>query len=156
MASGLSLARKVGSAVGHVAVNSVAEVVGGGSLGFVHAKWKDHWYGEYAPEIAAGVGKVALALARGFGGADSWITDIVGGVLASPGMVLTSAKYGIKLAEYLEEKKGASQKQLPAKTATGYIPPVGYTTQTVGYVPPAGASAMTISEDERRRFATGR
>lgn len=155
MASGLSLARKVGSAVGHVAVGSVAEVVGGGSLGFVHARWKDHWYGEYAPEIAAGVGKVALALARGFGGPESWITDIVGGVIASPGVVLTSAKYGIKLAEYLEEKS-KSQKQLPAKTATGYIPPVGYATSTVGYVPPASANAMTISEDERRRFAAGR
>lgn len=154
MASGLSLARNVGSAVGHVAVGSVAEVVGGGGLGFIHAKWKDHWYGEYAPEIAAGVGKVALALARGFGGPESWVTDIVGGVIASPGVVLTSAKYGIKLAEYLEEKK-APQKRLPAKVATGYISPVGYA-PTVGYVPPAGANAMTISEDERRRFATAR
>lgn len=159
MASGLTLARNVGSAVGHVAVGSVAEVVGGGGLGFVHAKWKDRWYGEYAPEIAAGVGKVALALARGFGGSDSWITDIVGGAIASPGMVLTSAKYGIKLAEYLEEKKSAPQKKLPAKTATGYISPVGYASQSpvgIGYVPPAGADAMTISEDERRRFAAAR
>ena len=100
MASGLSLARtakSVGIELGHVALGSASEVVGGGGLGFVHAKWKDKWYGEYAPEMAAGVGKVALALARGFGGADNWLVDIVGGVLASPGMVLTSAKYGIML-----------------------------------------------------------
>lgn len=148
MASGLSLVRSVGVEVGHVAVGSVAEVVGGGGLGFVHAKWKDRWYGEYAPEIAAGVGKVALALVRGFGGPESWLTDIVGGVVASPGMVLTSAKYGIKIAEYLEEKKDASRKQLPAGRVRG-LP-------SVGYVPPVDAGAMSISEAERRRFASGR
>ena len=152
MASGLSLvrsAKSVGIELGHVAVGSISEVVGGGGLGFVHAKWKDHWYGEYAPEIAAGVGKVALALVRGFGGSDSWLADIVGGVVASPGTVLTSAKYGIKLAEYLEEKKSGAPKQLPAKPGVRGL-------GSVGYVPPVGANAMTISEDERRRFASGR
>lgn len=151
MASGLSLvrsAKSVGREIGHVAVGSVSEAIGGGSLGFVHAKWKDRWYGEYAPEMAAGVGKIALALVRGFGGPESWFTDIVGGVVASPGMVLTSAKYGIKFAEYLEEKKRAP-KQLPGRTGVRGL-------ESVGYVPPVGANAMTISEAERQRFAAGR
>ncbi len=154
MASGLSLirtAKSVGVEIGHVAVGSISEVVGGGGLGFAHARWKDHWYGEYAPEMAAGVGKIALALARGFGGADSWVADVVGGVIASPGMVLTSAKYGIKFAEYLEEKKVAEpRKQLPAKAGGFHGLP------SVGYVPPVGANTMTISEAERMRFASGR
>ncbi len=153
MSSGLSLARtakSVGLAVGHVAVGSVSEVVGGSGLGFVHARYKDRWYGEYAPEIAAGVGKIALALVRGFGGSESWLTDIVGGVIASPGMVLTSAKYGIRLAEYLEEKQNAAPKQLPAKAGVHGL------SAALGYVPPVSANAMTISEAERRRFATGR
>lgn len=154
MASGLSLARtakSVGVEIGHVAVGSISEVIGGGGLGFAHAKWKDKWYGEYAPEMAAGVGKIALALVRGFGGGEGWLTDIVGGVIASPGMVLTSAKYGIKFADYLEERKAAAppQKQLPAKQGVHGL-------QSVGYVPPVGANAMTISEAERRRFAQGR
>ena len=147
MSSGLVLARaakSVGIQIGHVAVGSVAEVVGGGGLGFAHAKWKDKWYGEYAPEMAAGAGKIALALIRGFVG-DGWAADIVGGVIASPGMVLTSAKYGIKFSEYLDEKKAKEKKQLPPG-------PHG----VFGYVPPAGANAMTISEAERMRFAAGR
>lgn len=152
MGSGLSLARSarsVGVELGHVAVGSISEVVGGGGLGFVHAKWKDEWYGEYAPEMAAGIGKVALALVRGFGGPESWLTTIVGGVIASPGMVLTSAKYGIKFADYIEEKKSESPKQLPAKAGV-------HGRLSVGYVPPVAGSAMSISEAERRRFAAGR
>ncbi len=147
MASGLSLVRSAGREIAHVAVGSVSEVIGGGTIGFVHAKYKDRWFGEYMPEMAAGVGKVALAIARGFGGAHSWAADIVGGVVASPGMVLTSAKYGIKLAEYLEEKKAKAPKKLLGAAnrnpALGYVPPVDY-------------SAMTISEAERQRFAAGR
>lgn len=149
MSSGLVLARAAKSAgvqLGHVAVGSVAEVVGGGSLGFVHAKYKDRWFGEYAPEMAAGAGKIALALIRGFVG-DGWAADIVGGVIASPGMVLTSAKYGIKLSEYLDEKKAKAQGQRQ-------LPPGPH--GVFGYVPPAGANAMTISEAERRRFASMR
>ncbi len=150
MASGLTLARtakSVGREIAHVGVSSISEVVGGGGLGFVHAKFKDQWYGEYAPEIAAGAGKVALALIRGFGG-DGWAADIIGGVFASPGTVLTSAKYGIKFAEYLEEKT-AEKKKLGAGAPVRGLP-------SVGYVPPVGANAMTISEAERRRFAAGR
>jgi hypothetical protein len=151
MSSGLTLARaakSVGTELGHVAVGSVSEIVGGGGLGFVHARYKDKWYGEYAPEMAAGAGKIALALIRGFVG-DGWAADVIGGVIASPGTVLTSAKYGIKLSEYLDEKKakGGGQKQLPASPGPHGV---------FGYVPPAGASAMTISEAERRRFAAGR
>lgn len=155
MGSGLSLARtakSVGVELGHVVVGSISEVVGGSGIGFVHAKYKDHWAGEYAPEMAAGVGKVLLALVRGFGGSDSWLTDIVGGVIASPGTVLTSAKYGIKFAEYIEEragkKDGPAHKMLQSGKLAG-LP-------SVGYVPPVGSNAMTISEAERRRFAAGR
>lgn len=150
MSSGLVLARtakSVGVQLGRVAVGSVAEIVGGGSLGFAHARWKDKWYGEYAPEMAAGAGKIALALIRGFVG-DGWASDIVGGVIASPGTVLTSAKYGIKLSEHLDEKK--------AKQGQKQLPPGAPVRGVFGYVPPAGANAMTISEAERRRFAAGR
>ena len=40
-------------------------------------------------------------------------------------------------------------KLLPAKAGVHGLP-------SVGYVPPVGANAMTISEAERRRFASGR
>lgn len=157
--SGVSLARTAAREIGHVAVGGLADFLGGGVIGFSHARWKDHWLGEYLPEMAAGVGTVAEVILRAFGGeTGAWIGDVVGGGVAGPGRALSGAKLGIKLAEHLEEKKakelaaGGGQKQLPAAQGQG----AGvHGLHSVGAVPAAGSS-LTISEEERRRWAATR
>lgn len=119
MASALTLVRKTGSLV----VDSAAEAGSALAIGYVFGRYRDHWYGERMPAIAAVAGKVGAALlhANGMHKAADMANSF-----GSAGLVLHVAQYGIEMGQ--KARASAPMKAIApgAKAVVGAIPPAAY------------------------------
>jgi hypothetical protein len=130
MASALTLVRKTGSLV----VDSAAEAGSALAIGYVFGRYRDHWYGERMPAIAAVAGKVGAALlhAQGMHKAADMANSF-----GSAGLVLHVAQYGIEMG-------AKARATAPAAIAPG-------AKAIVGAIPPA-AYGRALSDEEVGRF----
>lgn len=120
------------AAMGIVVADSVAGF--GASIGIaeVYARYHDKWYGKWAPEITAGVGKLLEGILTLFVG-PGWLSGLSGAV-GQAGLNLIGAEIGlnharkamgiavVKVPAGTDVKALKSGSAVPASTAVGAIP----------------------------------
>lgn len=131
-----ALSRNTMTTAGALGVATLDSAVGFGAsvaLGEVYARYNDKWYGKYAPELLAGVGKLAETVAL-FTAGPGFVSG-VSGALANTGLNAIGLELGlnharkdlglavVKVPTGTDVKKLKAGDAVPASTAVGGLPP---------------------------------